>query len=98
MKNLNRQLLKEENLTVIVEGLGKNLNEATADVFKKIRSQVYKQIEQPIIQMETEEVTFENIEEVEKKSLLPGKKDLEVIVSAKVLLSVKYLDIYKEEN
>ncbi len=95
--NLNRELLKQEPITIVVKGQGKTLDEAVAEIFKKIRSQVYKDLEVPIIQMETESVRFNKVETLTKKSVLPGKKDTEVHVDASIVVSVKYLDIQKED-
>lgn len=95
---IGRELLKTEEITIIVKGLGKTIDEAVADIFKKIRSQVYKDLSVPIIQLETQGVTFDAVKEIEKKSLIPGKKEIEVHIEAKVGLQVKYLDIQKEEK
>lgn len=91
------QLLKEMNAEVLVDGKGNNLDEAIQDIFKKIHHQVYKEIENPIIQMETKEVYFDEVKRYEKKSLLSLKPTQEVVVESRVLLFIKYLDIKEEK-
>lgn len=95
---VNRELLKNDSITIVVKGTGKTVDDAVAEIFKKIRSQVYKDLSVPIIQLETTGVTFESVDYIEKKSLIPGKKETEVHIDAKVVLDVKYLDIQKEEK
>lgn len=97
MMNTQRQLLKETTITLEVNGSGDTLEDATSDIFKKITRNVYKEIGLPVIQMETKEVYFDEISKQESKSLLPGRKHSKLDVSARIIVSVKYLDIEKEE-
>ena len=96
---INRQLLAETTVELQVSGKGRTLFEASADIFRKIHKQIYHELDVPIIQMETKEVYFEEI-----KSATPIKRVMnlnqknEVTVSAKVILTVKYLDIKEEED
>lgn len=89
----NRELLQNQNITLLVKGSGKNIQEATSDIFKKIRTEVYKEVGLPIIQMETLGVVFNEVKESEKRSIVIWKKDIEVEIDAKVEVLVKYLEI-----
>lgn len=99
MKNTKRQLLKVSNMEISIVGSGKDLNDATAKIFKQIHQQVYAEIDVPIIQMETTEVYFDEITTNSKKmEVLSFKEKKTVTVKARVNLSIKYLDIKKEDE
>lgn len=90
---IGKQLLQTSQLELIVTAKGADLKEASASIFKQIQQQVYKEIEKPLIQMETEAVYFDEIEEVAKDGFLAKKDKTETIVKARVILNVKYLEI-----
>ncbi|CAM2806290.1 DUF4312 domain-containing protein [Erysipelothrix tonsillarum] len=93
------QLLRETILELVVTGDGKTMNDASASIFKQIHKQIYKELDYPIIQMETQEVYFDDVQkETKNKLLLPKKDDVKYIVKARVVLKVKYLEIQKEKE
>lgn len=94
--NTNRQLLKETTIELEVDGSGKTIKDATADIFKKIHKQIYQELSVPIIQMETHEVYFDEISTEQNKRSVLGKESESTLVKARVYLRVKYLDIKEE--
>ena len=59
----------------------------------RIHSQIYKTVGRPIIQVETEEVYFDEINQItEKKGVLSKEKDV-LEIKVRVVLLVKYLNI-----
>jgi len=99
---LNKQVLKEKQVELHLSAHGNSVHDATASVFKLIHKHIYSEIEEPIIQMETLEVYYESIEEVDDKDKLLSKiefnKKKKIEIKVKVILNVKYLDIGKKEE
>lgn len=95
------QLLKEKSHTVTVTVGGSSIQDVTGKIFQAMRKKIFTEIEHPIIQMEAEEVYFEKVEtkkETERFLFLfwPREK-VSYVVTAKIIVKVKYLDIKKEE-
>lgn len=96
----NKNLLVEEVREINVTMSGEGLEETIGNIFKVLRKQVYEEIGLPIIQMETKEVYFENINCKEKTErymfvFMPRVKKY-YTVAAKIIVAVKYLDLEKE--
>lgn len=88
-----KQLLVREQFEIIMIETGKSEEEIVGKVFKEIHSQIYKTVGRPIIQVETEEVYFDEINQIkEKKGVLSKEKDV-LEIKVRVVLLVKYLNI-----
>lgn len=74
--NLNRQLLKNDDVELIVSGEGDSITKAVSNIFRQVRKEIYKEINKAIINMETKEVYFDSIDTDQTKiqKLLNGKK------------------------
>ena len=57
------QLLQEMKHEIVVTARGESLQETISKLFQIMRKQIFQEIKQPIIQMEAEEVYFEDIME-----------------------------------
>lgn len=95
---IGKQLLKEEIVELIVSGSGTDIRDATRDIFKKIQKEIYKEVEYPIIQMDTEAVYYDEISYGKKNSRFLKKESNTVSVTARILLKIKYLEIEEGEN
>lgn len=91
------QLLAEEERTVIVKARGNSLNEMAGNIFQTMRTQIFKEVGKPIIQLEAKEVYFDQVEteETEERFMLffwPRTKT-SYEVTARIVVNVKYLNI-----
>lgn len=93
---MTKQLLRSEIIEVIMTEKGESQEEVVMKVFRGIQKEIYHIVEKPIIQVETEEVYFDAINEIEKEKgvFSKGKKELEITM--RIILRVKYLEIEKE--
>lgn len=93
----NTQLLREMRHEVTVKMRGASLKEVTGMIFQTMRKQLFREIEQPIIQMEAQEVYFEQVDvhtTTERFMFLfwPREKK-EYTVTARIVVKVKYLEL-----
>lgn len=58
----NKQLLSEEILEIELSATGTGIQDVTGQIFKQMRTEVYKSFSYPIIQMEAKEVYFNKVE------------------------------------
>lgn len=97
----NKQLLKEMNHELVVTASGDSLKDVTGKLFQSMRKQIFMDIQQPIIQMEAEEVFFQK---VEAKTMTehflfvfwPREKTTYTVI-ARIVVKVKYLDVVEED-
>lgn len=97
----NRQLLEEMKHEVLIKADGATLAEAVGKVFQIMRKQIFKEIGKPIIQMEADQVFFENVD-VHRTTerflfLFWPREKVCYTITAKVVVNVKYLNITEEE-
>lgn len=90
-----KQLLVKERLEIVMTETGKTQEDVVGKVFKEIHAQIYRTMNKPIIQIETDEVYFENIQKVRKKKGVLSKGEELLEIKIRVVLLVKYLDIEK---
>lgn len=96
-----KQLLTEKLHEVTITMSGEGMDDTVGNIFKVLRKQVYQDIDRPIIQMETKEVYFEKVDMKEKTEkymffFMPRTKKY-YTVTARIVVSVKYLDLEKED-
>ena len=93
---MTEQLLRSEIIEVIMTEEGESKEEIVAKVFRNVQREIYQILEKPIIQVETEEVYFDEIREVKKEKGVFSKGKKEWSIQVRILLRVKYLEIEKE--
>ena len=96
-----KQLLKETDYEIEVEARGASLDEAVGGLFSIMRRQLLKEFGRPVIQMQAKEVYFTNVEvkkETERFMLFfwPREK-VSYKIRSRMVVTVKYLDVAKEE-
>jgi len=95
----NKQLLTEIRHETTVTAYGTDFNSVTGKIFQLMRKQIFAEIGKPIIQMESEEVYFENLN-IERRTerfmffFWPREK-VSYTVTARIVVKIKYLDIEK---
>jgi len=95
----NKQLLTEIRHETTVTAYGTDFNSVTGKIFQLMRKQIFAEIGKPIIQMESEEVYFENVN-IERRTerfmffFWPREK-VSYTVTARIVVKIKYLDIEK---
>ena len=97
-----KQLLKEIPYEVLITASDSTMDGVVGKLFQKMRKQVFLEINKPIIQMDAKEVYFETMDVKEKTEkflfvFMPRVRRY-FTVSARIALTVKYLDLDKEEN
>ena len=100
--NEKAQLLATKNHEVVITMSGGSLDDTIGKIFTMLKKQVYSDFNLPIVHMDTQEVYLENIDIVEKKEtflffFMPRIKQY-FTVTARIVLTVKYLDLKKEDN
>ena len=98
---VNKNLLVEKDQEIIIKMTGEGLDDTISLIFKKLKNEVYNSIAKPIIHMETKEFYFETIDCEEKTErymflFMPRVKKY-YTVTAKIVVTVKYLDLEKED-
>lgn len=95
----NKQLLKEVRHETTVTAYGTDLNSVTGRIFQLLRKQIFSEIGKPIIQMESEEVYFENIAAERRTErfmfLFWPREKVSYTITARIVVKIKYLDIEK---
>lgn len=94
-----QQLLAEKKHEMTVKMTGNSLENAVGNLFQVMRKQIFQEIPYPIIQMETEEVYFQEVQvkrETERFMFMPREK-MYFTITAKIIVNVKYLNITKED-
>lgn len=102
MNNENRQLLVTKDHECMITMTGSSMDDTIGKIFTVLKKQVYADFNLPIIHMDTQQVFFDQvtIKEVKEKYLfffMPRIKQY-FTVTARILLTVKYLDLKKEDN
>lgn len=102
MNNENRQLLMVKDHECIITMSGSSMDDAIGKIFTILKKQIYSDFNLPIVHMDTKEVYFDHIDlkETTEKFLfffMPRVKQY-FTVTARILLTVKYLDLKKEDN
>lgn len=97
----DRQLLEETKHEVVVKANGTSLEDTVGKLFQIMRKQIFQEFGKPIIQMEAQEVYFENVDvhrTTEKFMFLfwPREK-VDYTITARIVVNVKYLDVTKED-
>lgn len=94
---LNKQCLLSKEVELVVEGKGRTKKDALADIFTRLRKQIYNEIDGLILHMQPEEVYILS-EEVERtKEAFLGvfmkrvKEQYEL--KAKITVSLKYIEV-----
>jgi len=96
-----KQLLKVEDHTITVTITGNSWDDTVGKIFTLMRKEIFNKIGKPIVQMDTKEVYFDDVQikETTEKFLflfMPRVKRY-FTVKATIVLSVKYIDLEKEE-
>ncbi len=96
-----KQLLEEIHHEVVITMSGDSMEEVTGKIFQAMRKQIFLNIKGPIIQMEAEEVYFQQVDTKRRTEhfmffFWPREK-LTFTVTAKIVVKVKYLNITKED-
>ena len=99
---LNKELLVSEERHEIVTMSGEGMEDTVSKIFAMLRKQVYEEIKKPVVQMETTSVIFQKVDCVEKHErymffFMPRVKKY-YTVTADITVSVKYLNLEKEDN
>lgn len=97
----SQQLLKEVQHETVLKVNGTSLEDAVGKLFQIMRKQLFHDFGKPIIQMEAKEVYFEDVtthRTTEKFMFLfwPREK-VSYEITARIVVSVKYLDVTKED-
>lgn len=96
-----QQLLVEKKHEMTVKMTGNSLENAVGNLFQVMRKQIFQEIPYPIIQMETEEVYFQEVQvkrETERfMFLFMPREKMYFTITAKIIVNVKYLNITKED-
>lgn len=97
---MSEQLLREIQHETIVTANGMGMEDTVGKIFQSMRKQVFAEIGKPIIQMEAKEVYFDKVDIQEKKEtflfiFMPRVRKY-FTVTARIVLTVKYLEIEKE--
>ena len=101
MELKNRQLLKEIDYEIETMSVGASLDEAVGGLFRAMRSKLLKEFGKPVILMQAKEVYF--IETDVKKEterfmfLFWPREKTQYKIKAKIIVTVKYLDVAKED-
>lgn len=97
----DRQLLAEKDHEMVITMSGDSLENAVGNLFQVMRKQIFEQIGHPIIHMEAKEVYFQDVK-VKKETerflflFMPREKQY-FTITAKIVVTVKYLNITKED-
>lgn len=98
----NKQLLEEKIHEVTVTANGETMESVVGKLFQLMRKQVFTEIGKPVIQMEAQEVYFEKVEtsrRTERFMLFFWPRErVSYTVTARIVVTLKYLDIAKEEK
>lgn len=98
---MSEQLLKTTEHRVKATGVGNTIEEAVGKIFASIRNQAYQDLQNMIIQIDTNEVYFDDVIKEEKKErflfLFMPRIKVKYTVSATVVVTIKYLDLEKED-
>lgn len=91
------QVLKTVKKEVTVTMSGQGMDDTVGKIFQMLRKEVFKEIGKPIVQMDTEEVLFEKVDETEKTErflfvFMPRVKKY-FTVTARITVTVKYIDL-----
>lgn len=97
----SQQLLKEIQHETVLTMNGTSLEDVVGKLFQAMRKQLFHDFGKPIIHREAKEVYFENVKThktTEKFMFLfwPREK-VSYEITARIVVSVKYLDVTKEE-
>ncbi len=96
-----RQLLEEMSHEMTITMTGDSLTNAVGNLFQVMRKQVFEDIKYPIIQMESSEVYFEDIQLTHKTErflfLFWPRKKTYFTITARIIVKIKYLNITKED-
>lgn len=97
----NEQLLESMEHEMFLTVAGNTMEEAVGNIFQIMRKQIFKEITYPIIQLEAKEVYFEDVK-IKKETerflflFMPREKCFYTI-KARIVVTIKYLKINKEE-
>lgn len=97
----NKQLLEQKIHEITVTANGETMENVVGKLFQLMRKQIFAEIGKPVIQMEAQEVYFEKVDTIKttEKFMLffwPREK-VSYTVTAKIVVSLKYLNMIEEE-
>ncbi len=95
------QLLESMEHEMFITVGGNTMEEAVSNIFQMMRKQIFKEITYPIIQLEAKEVYFEDVKVKREREkflflFMPREKSF-YTMKARVVVTVKYLNIKKEK-
>ena len=96
-----KQLLVEKEHEMTIKMTGDSLESAVGNLFQVMRKQVFDEIKHPIIQMESSEVYFEEVQLTHKTErflfLFWPRQKTYFTITARIIVKIKYLNITKED-
>lgn len=97
----NRQLLEETKHEIVVKASGTSLEDTVGKLFQIMRKQIFKEFGKPIIQMEAQEVYFEDVQAKHTTErfmfLFWPRERVDYTITARIAVNVKYLNVTKED-
>ncbi|MEG0166077.1 DUF4312 family protein [Anaerorhabdus sp.] len=91
------QVLRNKKMEIKVTISGNDFNDTVGKLFQCMRKEVFQEIGKPIIQMDTEEVYFDDVQKTEKTEkflfvFMPRTKTY-FTITARINVIVKYIDL-----
>ena len=100
--NEKNQCLETKQEEVTLSAVGSSVEEAFTKIFAQLRTELYRKNPVPIVQMETDAVYLEKVESSSKTErfmfLFMPREKREFTVTARISVTVKYLNLEREES